>query len=108
MNQAGAYIHIAQYSLSRYLKEYQTNASYLLSQRWTGGKHDRSVFATWEISFKAIQEKCPEAAELLLVCGFFDYEDIPEELLRRGLNLEKTGMKMLLRYTVADAANSLV
>jgi len=37
------------------------------------------VFATWEISFAAIQEKSPNAAELLLVCGFFDHEDIPED-----------------------------
>ncbi|KAF8418318.1 hypothetical protein EV426DRAFT_679825 [Tirmania nivea] len=87
LSQAGAYIHISQYSLSRYLKEYQANASHLLDQ----GKmrsHNRSVFATWEISFKAIQEKNPKAAELLLVCGFFDHEDIPEVLLRRGLKLE--------------------
>jgi len=47
------------------------------------------------MSFKAIQEKSPKAAELLLVCGFFDHEDIQEELLRRGLKLEKHGMNIL-------------
>ena len=52
------------------------------------------MFATWEISFKAIEEKNPKAAELLLVCGFFDHEDIQEKLLRRGLGLEKHGMTM--------------
>jgi len=57
-----------------------------------------SVFATWEISFKAIQLKSREAAELLLVCGFFDHEDIQEELLRRGLKLDKHGMN-ILRYS---------
>jgi len=97
LSQAGAYIHISQYSLSRYLKEYQTKADYLLSQGWTVGQHDKSVFATWEISFRAIQETSPKAAELLLVCGFFDHEDIQEELLRRGLKLEKHGMH-ILRY----------
>ena len=95
LSQAGAYIHTKQYSLSRYLKEYQTKAGYLLNQRWTGGQQDRSVFATWEISFKAIQEKTPKAADLLLVCGFFDHEDIQEELLRRGLKLEEDGMNIL-------------
>jgi len=95
LSQAGAYIHISQYSLSRYLKEYQTKAGYLLSQKWTAGQHDMSVFATWEISFKAIQLKSPEAADLLLVCGFFDHEDIQEELLRRGLKLDKHGMNIL-------------
>jgi len=53
------------------------------------------VFATWEISFKAIQVKSPKAAELVLVCGFFAHEDIQEELLRRGLNLDKHGMNIL-------------
>jgi len=88
---------MSQYSLGRYLEEYQTKASYLLSQRWTARQHDRSVFATWEMSFKAIKEKNPQAAELLLICGFFDYENIQEELLQRGLKLEKHGMN-ILRY----------
>jgi len=92
LSQAGAYIHISQYSLSRYLKEYQTKAAYLLSQGWTTRQHDKSVFATWDISFAVIQEESPNASELLLVCGFFDHEDIPEELLRRGLKLKKHGM----------------
>jgi len=47
------------------------------------------------MSFKAIHEKRPKAAELLLVCGFLDHEDIQEELLRRGLNLEKHGMNIV-------------
>ncbi|RPB27890.1 TPR-like protein, partial [Terfezia boudieri ATCC MYA-4762] len=112
LNQAGAYIHISQYSLSRYLKEYPNNASYLLSKRWKGGQHDRSVFATWEISFKAIQEKSPKAAELLLVCGFLDHEDIQEELLRRGLKLEnndlslKESIRTLSSYSLVKRGSS--
>ena len=99
LSQAGAYIHISQYSLGRYLEEYPNNATYLLSKRWKGGKHDRSVFATWEISFKAIQDKSPQAAKLLLVCGFFNHEDIQEELLQRGLKLEKYGMNI---YSISN------
>jgi len=53
------------------------------------------VFATWEISFKAIQEKSPKAADLLLAYGFFDHEDIQEELLQRGLKLEKHGRNIV-------------
>jgi len=53
------------------------------------------VFPTWEISFEAIQEKIPKAPELLLVCGFFDHEDIQEGLLRRGLKLDKHDMIIL-------------
>ena len=91
LDQAGAYIHMQQYSFSRYLELYESNASYLLSTRWKGGKNDRSVFATWEISFNAIEKENPKAAELLLVCGFFHDEDICEGFLRRGMRIEKHG-----------------
>ena len=102
LDQAGAYIHIAQYSLGRYLKEYKTNAGYLLSKRWKGGKQDqdRSVFATWEISFNAIQQKSPNAARLLLICGFLNNDDIWEELLKRGMPLEAHGMGCLFYYFI--------
>ena len=93
LDQAGAYIHIQQYSCSRYLKQYESNASYLLSNEWKGGKHDRSVFATWEISFNAIENENPKAAELLLVCGFLDNEDICEEFLHRGMRVDRHGTK---------------
>ncbi|RPB23397.1 TPR-like protein [Terfezia boudieri ATCC MYA-4762] len=109
LDQAGAYIHISQYSLGRYLKAYQSNASYLLSKGWKGGKQDRSVFATWEISFKAIQETNPEAAKLLLVCGFLNNEDISEELLKRGMNLEpqdlEDAIRTLLSYSLAKRSS---
>ena len=91
---------MAQYSLGRYLKEYKTNSSYVLSKGWKGGKQDRSVFATWEISFNAIQEKSPSAAKLLLVCGFLNNEDICEKLLMRGMKLETHGMSFSYLFLV--------
>ena len=83
-----------QYSFTQYLEQYESNAGYLLSKRWKGGKHDRSVFATWEISFNAIEKENPKAAELLLVCGFFHHEDISKEFLRRGMKIEKHGTNL--------------
>ena len=93
LDQAGAYIHMQQSSFCQYLEQYESNASYLLSMGWKGGRFDRSVFATWEISFKAIETENPKAAELLLVCGFFHNEDICNEFLRRGMKIKKHGMK---------------
>ncbi|KAF8461694.1 hypothetical protein BDZ91DRAFT_369807 [Kalaharituber pfeilii] len=87
IEQAGAYIHIRQYSFSRYLREYNTNITYHLSKKGKVGKNDRSVFAAWDLSFNAIQNQSPEAADLLLLCGFLDNNDICEELLRRGMKL---------------------
>ncbi|KAF8474189.1 P-loop containing nucleoside triphosphate hydrolase protein [Kalaharituber pfeilii] len=87
IDQAGAYIYARQYSFSRYLKEYEANVTFLLSKEWKVGKHDRSVFAAWDLSFRAIQSQNSEAAELLLLCGFFDNNDICEDMLRRGMKL---------------------
>jgi len=92
LDQAGAYIHMQEYSFSRYLEKYEANVTYFLSGRWKVGKHNRSVFATWELSFEAIQKQNPKSAELLLVCGFLDNNDILEELLQRGMKLPKNGM----------------
>ena len=93
LDQAGAYIHMQQYSFGRYLKEYKTKSSYLLSGKWKAvGKQDESVFAALELSFNAIQKQNPRAAELLLLCGFIDNEDIPEKLLQRGMKLPEDGM----------------
>ena len=44
--------------------------------------------------FNAIEKENPKAAELLLVCGFFHNEDICEELLRRGMKIEKHGTNL--------------
>ncbi|KAF8468450.1 hypothetical protein BDZ91DRAFT_793287 [Kalaharituber pfeilii] len=65
--QAGAYIHVRKYSFGRYLREYKANVTHLLSKDWKIGKHNRFVFAAWDLSFKAIQNQNPEAAELLLL-----------------------------------------
>ncbi|KAF8472024.1 hypothetical protein BDZ91DRAFT_487124 [Kalaharituber pfeilii] len=91
IDQAGACIHVCQYSFSRYLQEYDSEVkiTHLLSKKWKVGKHDRSVFAAWDLSFKAIQKQNPKAAELLLLCGFIDNNDICEEFLQRGMKLPK-------------------
>ena len=78
----------------------RVHASYLLSKGWKGGKQDRSVFATWEISFNALQEKSPGAAKLLLICGFLNNGDIYEELLKRGMKLDTHGMGVILLYFI--------
>ncbi|KAF8462318.1 P-loop containing nucleoside triphosphate hydrolase protein [Kalaharituber pfeilii] len=84
--QAGAYIRNSQCLFSHYLREYQENAIHLLSTRWSVGKRDdRSVFAAWDLSFDAIQLQNPGAAEILLLCGILDHNDICEELLRHGM-----------------------
>ncbi|KAF8455044.1 hypothetical protein BDZ91DRAFT_746932 [Kalaharituber pfeilii] len=107
IEQVGAYIHVRQYSFSRYLGEYNANITHLLSKKWKVGKQHRSVFAAWDLSFNAIQNQNHKAAELLLLCGFLDNNDICEELLQRGMKLSKDdtslgdSIQTLLSYSMA-------
>ncbi|KAF8444347.1 hypothetical protein BDZ91DRAFT_670464 [Kalaharituber pfeilii] len=107
IDQAGAYIYTLEYSFSRYLREYQAKVNYLLSKEWKGGQPDKSVFAAWDLSFNAIEKHNPNAAELLLLCGFLDNNDIYEELLRRGMesSMDDTtlgdSIRILFSYSMA-------
>ncbi|KAF8473561.1 P-loop containing nucleoside triphosphate hydrolase protein [Kalaharituber pfeilii] len=105
--QAGAYINIQQCLFSYYLREYEINANRLLSRKWKVGKDDRSVFATWELSFNAIKNQNPKATELLSLCAFLDNNDICEEFLRRGMKLAindtslADSIHLLFSYSIA-------
>lgn len=99
IEQAGAYISVRPLSLKEYIKIYENNAKDLLNRKpplvaWS--YRNDSVFTTWEVSFTAVQEEDPQAAELLLLCGFLAKYDIWEELLRRGRNLPENGIPSLL------------
>ncbi|KAF8470653.1 P-loop containing nucleoside triphosphate hydrolase protein [Kalaharituber pfeilii] len=105
--QAGAYISVQQCLFSHYLREYKTNFNHLLSRKWKVGKDDRSVFATWELSFNAIKNQNPKAAKLLSLCAFLDNNDICEDFLRRGMNLATNdtsltdSIHLLFSYSIA-------
>ncbi|KAF8446560.1 P-loop containing nucleoside triphosphate hydrolase protein [Kalaharituber pfeilii] len=105
--QAGAYISVQQCLFSHYLREYKTNFNHLLSRKWKVGKDDRSVFATWELSFNAIKNQNPKAAKLLSLCAFLGNNDICEDFLRRGMNLATNdtsltdSIHLLFSYSIA-------
>ncbi|KAF8436972.1 P-loop containing nucleoside triphosphate hydrolase protein [Kalaharituber pfeilii] len=105
--QAGAYISVQQCLFSHYLREYKTNFNHLLSRKWKVGKDDRSVFATWELSFNAIKNQNPKAAKLLSLCAFLDNNDICEDFLRRGMKLATNdtsltdSIHLLFSYSIA-------
>ncbi|KAF8458481.1 hypothetical protein BGX38DRAFT_570907 [Terfezia claveryi] len=109
LDQAGAYIHIQEYSFGRYLKEYEkdSHVRYFLDGKWKVGKHNKSISATWELSFNAIQKQNPKSAELLLIFGFLDNNDISEELLQRGMKLPRDdsslieSIRVLFSYSMA-------
>jgi hypothetical protein len=96
ISQAGAYISVQklQCPMEEYINIYKRNARSMLAQTPAPAAWDYrndSVFTTWEISFTAIEQEMPEAAKLLLLCGFFAKEDIWEELIRHGSKLPEDG-----------------
>lgn len=100
IGQAGSYVAARQMSLSRYMKIYENNFSNIF-RTVPGGPawsyRDRTVFTTWEISFREIEAKSKASAELLLLCSFLHNEDIWEEMLRRGQRLGKDGKRLISR-----------
>ena len=98
LEQVGTYIHHRQYSFTRYVREFENSITHVLNsnQKRLSGKHNRSVFAAWELSFEAIEKENRQAADLLLLCGYLNNRDIPEELLRKGLKLPEHGKSSLL------------
>lgn len=80
--QAGAYIFTRGIGLTQYLLEYKENFKQLARKKprsgWQYGEH--TIFTTWEISFKAIENENPKAADILLLSSFMSNEDIKEEI----------------------------
>ncbi len=83
--QAGAYISQLMISLDDYLAAFKSKAyrEKLPPKTLSRGAH--AVWTTWEITFGKIQKKSPAAADLLLLCSFFSYENIPVEMLSSEL-----------------------
>ena len=99
IEQAGAYMAVRLQSLietnaescgtilEHYLKLYEENAKKLLEfkpRRSVWKYRNDTVFTTWEVSFNAIRHESTYAADLLLLCGFLNSDDIFEEMLLFG------------------------
>ena len=81
LDQAGAYISVAQISFRRYLIQLENTFVEVAGDKPAAAVwqyRDDSVLTTWEVSFNALGLA---AQEMLLLFGFVDNESIPEELL---------------------------
>ena len=94
--QAGAYMRMQRLAspIQSYLGIYHRNAARMLQERpttsaWEYG--NKTVFTTWEVSFAAIKDSAPDAAELLLICGLLNGDDIWQHLFRFGLRKDDRG-----------------
>src|SRR5436305_10472503 len=88
IDQEGSYLSMLQKPLHAFLPLFEENFNKTLSKKpasavWQYG--EETVVTTWEISFAAIQERDPQAADLLLLCSFLASDDINVDFLCRGL-----------------------
>ncbi|HVU66852.1 MAG TPA: TIR domain-containing protein, partial [Ktedonobacteraceae bacterium] len=84
LDQAGAYIASKPTSLARYQQLYQQHHLKLLRKRNNEIEHPEPVVTTWDISFRAVEETDPAAANLLRFCAFLAPSGIPEYILIAG------------------------
>lgn len=83
LDQAASYIEETGCSLADYLDLYRSRRAELLKQRGAFNRRDypRSVATTWSLSFEQVEQKNPDAANLLRLTAFLHPDAIPEELL---------------------------
>jgi tetratricopeptide (TPR) repeat protein len=86
---AGSYIHETpgmSSDLGLYLTEFKVHREQLLGQRAHRVVHQygESMLSTWEISFEAVQQQAPVAAQLLSLLAFLNFDEIFLELLTPG------------------------
>lgn len=81
--------------LATYLPLLASRIKETLSQRpgprsvW---QYEETVFSTWELSFREIQSRDSNAAEIMTLCSFLSSVEIQPELLERGLaNVDPKG-----------------
>lgn len=81
---AGAWVVATPHkSVKDYLPDYLARRSAFLRRKADSNAHnyEKSVFATWEMSYEAISEQCPAAANMLSFLAFIDNNDILLRLL---------------------------
>lgn len=92
LDHAGAYMASRKMTFARYAKVYRKNFARIFNQQPKFGSYqERTLYTTWEISFREIERQDEGASKLLLLCSFLSNEDIWDEMLRRGLGLDEDG-----------------
>jgi hypothetical protein len=88
--QARSYMATTKTSPSEYLRIYREQQKLLLNKRppkalWQYGE---SILSTWEVFFSSIERASPSTARPLLLCGYFQPENIPYLFFKFGVQVE--------------------
>jgi tetratricopeptide (TPR) repeat protein len=101
LEQAAAYADETACSLTRYLELFRTHREVVLKRRGVTQDYPASVAATWEISFRHLEQESPAAAELLNLCAFLAPEAMPLDLIAEGRQHLPEALKAALGGPVA-------
>ncbi|KAK4895529.1 hypothetical protein LTR27_006311 [Elasticomyces elasticus] len=99
LDQAGAYMFTTQTPFEEYLQlldDSRIKATLSHKPPSSVWQYSKSVFTTWELSFKTIEESNPQSAELLLLCSFFSNTEIYPDMLEKGLRVVDPKGKALI------------
>jgi tetratricopeptide (TPR) repeat protein len=97
--QAGHYVRETHGSLSRYLKDFQANRLKALQRKSSLDAYEQTIYDTFDLSIRAVQQKSKAAVSLMSLCSFFARRDIPLSLLEA----DPTVLPKSLRPTVRDS-----
>ena len=103
VDQAGAYIEAGRCSVDKYLQQFSLHRQTLMSDaRFRGASnYDRTVYGTWDLSFKEIKERASgksssrdvqasHAAILILqICAFYHHSNISKDIFRSAAEESK-------------------
>lgn len=81
LEQAAAVINEGGIGFNDYLARFETHWAELLKRGRGGGDYPDSVGMTWEISFRAVEEDSPAAAQLLYFAASLGPDPIPKHFL---------------------------
>jgi tetratricopeptide (TPR) repeat protein len=82
-----------QSNIKAYLPEYRRRRHELLSRKPESLIHQysESVLTTWETSYHAIDDQCPEASGLMTILSFLSFDDVFPQLFRVDSLTERSG-----------------
>jgi tetratricopeptide (TPR) repeat protein len=83
---AGAYLRRSTFSFERYLQEYEQ--SWNFDHHWPAKlpEYERTLYTTWEVSYKRLERENGKAARLLGLLAYFSNRRLWYELFQAGIS----------------------
>ena len=108
---AGSYVSMTHRLITEYLPEYRSRRAELLRQKPKRLVHyyGESVLTTWETSFNAITQQCPEATNLMGLLAFLNNNDILPRFFDQSPGYQESGEDVVIPtlHTVEGAFRCL-